>query len=249
MEKRKLTRRVQALVEAGGPLGAVSHLSQFSDHHGHVFDVGAHKGWIARRLLRIFPDCPLHLFEPVPDLTAHLKQHFGETDGVSVVPGALSDETGTAQFNVAHTLETSSLLSATSEDVARVHPEAVRVDATIDVPVDTIDGYCTAHDIDRIACLKLDVQGAELRVLHGAAAMLDAQAIDLIMLEWFAVPQYDGAPVLADTWHYLCSKDYMLYDIFPGSHIRATGQRRFGDAVFMSNRFRRVNLDPVAFAS
>ena len=135
----------------------------------------------------------------------------------------------------------------TSETTIQNNPEAIAVDTSIDVQLDTVDSYCAANGIDHITCMKLDVQGAELLVLEGAEEALENQKIDMIMLEWFATPHYDGAPLLVDTWQYLAGKNYSLYDIFPGRAVKPTRQRRFGDAVFISERFRHENLERIAF--
>lgn len=235
------------LMELGGPVGALGRLSQYSEHDGHVFDVGVNKGTIARHLIRIFPNCPAHLFEPLPEQAETLAERFKEIEGLRVVQCALSNTTGSTSFNVADSRGTSSLFSVTSEDSVQNHPEAVQIDKTMEVTLDTVDGYCQANDIKHISCMKLDVQGAELLVLQGAEKMLESQSIDMIMLEWFAIPHYDGAPLLADTWQYLDSKNYAMYDIFPGRFVKPTRQRRFGDAVFISKRFQRDNLERIEF--
>jgi hypothetical protein len=70
---------------------------------------------------------------------------------------------------------------------------------------------------------------------------LSQQAIDMIMLEWFALPHYDGVPLLDEILSLMRGHGYWLYDIFPSKRLK-NGQLRFGDAVFISDRFRRNRL-------
>jgi hypothetical protein len=60
----------------------------------------------------------------------------------------------------------------------------------------------------------------------------------MIMLEWFALPHYDGVPLLDEILSLMRGHGYWLYDIFPSKRLK-NGQLRFGDAVFISDRFRR----------
>ena len=63
----------------------------------------------------------------------------------------------------------------------------------------------------------------------------------IIMLEWFAIPHYDGVPLLDEIWGLLRENGYTLVDIFPSRRL-PNGQLRFGDAVFISDTFRKTRL-------
>ena len=87
----------------------------------------------------------------------------------------------------------------------------------------------------------MDTQGSEFNILKGASKMLKKQGIDIIMLEWFAIPHYDDVPLLDEIWSLLRENGYVLYDLFPSKRF-PNGQLRFGDAVFISDTFRRTRL-------
>lgn len=69
------------------------------------------------------------------------------------------------------------------------------------VPTVSIDGYCAEHGIERIDLLKIDVEGAELLALKGAAKMLATGAIDRVQFEvskeMFAGMGLDGTEVFS----------------------------------------------------
>lgn len=237
--KRALTRRANVLAKKGGPVGALAKLSAVSDESGVVFDIGVNRGTIARHLIRIFPQNPCYLFEPLPQQADYVKDRFSEFSNVHVVQEALSNVTGTSEFFVGKRVGTSSLLRMDDQSL-KAHPEA-EVESSITVNLNTVDGFCRENNIQKISCMKIDAQGSELNIFKGAADMLSTQSIDMIMFEWFAVPHYENCPLILDLWMELDRHKYSMYDIFPKRYFR-NGQRRFGDAVFVSEKFRNERL-------
>ena len=59
----------------------------------------------------------------------------------------------------------------------------VRAEAAIEVDAVTLDRYCEERDVERIDVLKIDVEGAEERVLSGAAGLFQRGAVDLVIVE------------------------------------------------------------------
>jgi hypothetical protein len=53
----------------------------------------------------------------------------------------------------------------------------------IEVPTGTLDEFCATEDIEHVGLLKVDVEGAEGRVLRGASALLAAHRIALLFVE------------------------------------------------------------------
>ncbi|MEX0307650.1 MAG: FkbM family methyltransferase [Ruegeria sp.] len=237
--KTELTPRARKQVKQGGPVGAVARLSAVADHSSVVFDIGVNRGTVARHLIRIFPECQCYLFEPLPEQAAFVEDRFQSFGNVTVVEQALSNEPGKSEFFVGKNLGTSSLLSM-NDAALEQHPEA-KVSKSIEVELNTVDLFCQKNKIDHISCIKIDAQGSELNIFKGAEQMLSEQRVDIIMFEWFATPHYENCPLLLDLWNELDRHSYSLYDIFPHRSSR-NGQRRFGDAVFISDRFRKNNL-------
>nr|WP_170538526.1 FkbM family methyltransferase [Ruegeria arenilitoris] len=237
--KKPLTRRANVLARKGGPVGAIAKLSAVSDESGVVFDVGVNRGTIARHLIRMFPRNTCYLFEPLPEQAIYVGKRFSEFPNVRIIQQALSNELGSAEFFVGKRVGTSSLLRMSDESLA-AHPEA-EVDYSIPVTLNTVDVFCEEHGISKISCMKIDAQGSELNIFRGASRMLGSQSVDMIMFEWFAVQHYENCPLILDLWTELHSHGYSMFDIFPGRYFR-NGQRRFGDAVFVSDKFRRDRM-------
>ncbi len=232
-------RHLRQIIQKGGPMGAVARLSQYSDRSGAVLDVGVNRGTMALYLCRLFSDMPVHLIEPIPAQCDYVKERFARFPTAQVHQVALSDKTGKADFQLADHTGSSSLFTNTGEEAAR--HSSHNTQETITVETVRLDTWCSRNKVDRISCMKIDAQGSEFSILKGAPRMLGKQAIDIIMLEWFAIPHYDGVPLLDEIWGLLRGHGYTLYDIFPSRRLR-NGQLRFGDAVFISDKFRTSNL-------
>jgi len=233
-------RHLHAIMNDGGPLGAVANLSQYSERNGAVLDVGVNRGTIALYLCRLFSDLPIHLIEPIPAQCEYITERFSRFPTVKVHQLALSDRNGTADFHLADHTGSSSLF-ANEGDLSAQNSKHNTIE-NFEVEVQTLDTWCENNDVNHISCMKIDAQGAEHSILTGGERMLKSQAVDVIMLEWFATPHYDGVPLMDQIWSRMTEYGYVLYDLFPGRRFPKNGQLRFGDAVFMSHRFRDTCL-------
>lgn len=136
-------------------------------------DVGANRGYyslIAARTHRVFA------FEPNPgplaDLRASLELNgFGN---VTLVQAAVSDSSGSGQLHIHESVtELSSL--------AQVHDD---LDSQVDVETVGLDEYFQGHPGVAVGLIKMDIQGAELLALRGAAGILERHRPVLIIEEW-----------------------------------------------------------------
>ncbi len=223
------------IIAGGGPVAALARLSRYSERRGAVLDVGVNRGTVALKLARLYCDLPIHLIEPIPEQCRYLEERFARFPTLEVHQMALSDRNGTADFHIADHVGSSSLFTNAGEDAARHSTHATAQTITVDLA--RLDDWAAARGISHIACMKIDAQGSEFSILQGAERLLAAQAIDMLMLEWFTLPHYDGVPLLDEILGLMRGHGYWLYDIFPSKRLK-NGQLRFGDAVFISDRFR-----------
>jgi FkbM family methyltransferase len=120
-------------------------------------DVGAHYGSMLSRLCRAAPGGRHVAFEVIPAKVSFLRRKFPEVD---VRQLALADRTGRTRFFVcAGRSGFSSLARPTRRASSAIDAEAARLDDV--VPSDRAFGF-----------VKLDVEGAELLVIRGAARTL-----------------------------------------------------------------------------
>ena len=129
-------------------------------------------------------------------------------------------------------LPASSLLPPTSLRI-RNFP-AVETEKMIEVKVDRLDFVVRDHALARKPyLLKIDVQGFELEVLHGAIGILPD--VSAIICEVNAVPFYDGQARFEDIFAFVRQHNFKLVDI--GEPIRNpnTGEVLYCDVAFLNN--------------
>ncbi len=145
-----------------------------------VFDVGANEGDYARQFAG-WPQTTVHCFEPHPRTFGVLAQRTAQQANVRRHALALSDQAGEAQL-YDHAQETGSQHATLfAEVITDLHGSAAAASA---VELTTLDAFLEKTGIERIGLLKIDTEGNELRVLHGAAAALRDRRIDVIHFEF-----------------------------------------------------------------
>jgi FkbM family methyltransferase len=130
-----------------------------------VFDIGANTGAYCVPTGRSHPRAQVHAFEPI-DLNASLVQvslHLSAVDNVRVVRKCVSDKPGRVAFSLAADSAYSSMI----DTGRKVELQSFECDAV------TLADYCRAAGDLRPDVLKVDVEGAELKVLQGADALFD----------------------------------------------------------------------------
>jgi FkbM family methyltransferase len=149
-----------------------------------VIDVGANVGAFTAAFAGVVaPDGAVHSFEPYAPARRQLERtiELNSLDNVTVNSFAVTNEVGhVALYDYGPGYESWSTLEPRSIDVG---PQTIAAVGHTDVPSTTLDAYCEEKGIDRISLLKVDVEGAEARVLEGAEAILDRRAVDLIVIE------------------------------------------------------------------
>jgi FkbM family methyltransferase len=138
-----------------------------------VFDVGANVGQTTGIIKQQFPDAAVHAFEPVSSTYHALQGAVRDLPGVTCHRVALSDRTGQAVM----TSGSNSLLNHLVEgsDTSGAGLETVETD--------TLDHFCDARRIDRIDILKVDAEGADLKVLLGGARLFREHRIAFVLAE------------------------------------------------------------------
>ena len=128
------------------------------------YDVGAYVGWysvaLAPHVRRV---CA---FEPIPDICEELLRNIDELPNVYVYMMGLSDSVGVANFHI-------SSREPGTGSLAPLEEERFGVNTIQRRRVSTIDLLCT-NRLPPPSLIKIDVEGAELRVLKGAAQTISS---------------------------------------------------------------------------
>jgi FkbM family methyltransferase len=194
-----------------------------------IFDAGANVGQTAKNYRRLYPQANIWSFEPAPDPFRELEHCL--PNKFTAMRLALSDCKGEAQLNIGDQSYTNSLL------VRGNH-----AGKTIDVATDTVDNICSSYDINEIDILKIDVEGAETRVLNGAAQMLSRSAVKAVFIEVYFTPAYKDMPLFAALDVKLKSSGFYLhglYSLFRGRNERLS----FGNALYLLDKSQATRED------
>jgi FkbM family methyltransferase len=148
-------------------------------------DVGANHGYFTLiAASRVGASGRVYAFEPNPPVFRQLEAHVRLNrfdDRVRVADTALSDASGTAALFVSQ-CELNSGLSSLETPEQHAHGQLSR-DCAVSVSTETFDRWYTRVRPGQIAVMKIDVEGAERRVLDGMTATLRSGAIRAIVCE------------------------------------------------------------------
>jgi FkbM family methyltransferase len=197
-----------------------------------IFDIGAHEGQTYYTYRSLFPDAKIYSFEPSPSLFVALKLAQGKDRNAEAHQLAVSNTQGKQVFHLNQSSGTNSLLKAGEKAAEYYAPGLFDPKAELEVETTTIDQFMTHHVIADLSILKLDIQGAELMALQGAADHLKRKAITLIFLEVEFVYLYKNQALFHQVCGFLEEMGYVLYNLY-NLHSGAKGQLVAGDALFV----------------
>lgn len=144
-----------------------------------IFDVGARFGEVSALFHEAHGRFHIHAFEPDPRNAAYLRDRFQEKVTVNEVAAAeRAGEETLFYLPDAQLSHFSSLVEGTLE----AYPGNRGVDRQ-SVRTISLDGYADEKNIQDIAFLKIDVEGAENRVLEGTRRLLEERRIAWLLVE------------------------------------------------------------------
>jgi FkbM family methyltransferase len=185
----------------------LAHAAERGLRPSTVVDVGVAYG--TPELYDAFPDARLVLIEPLEEYAEALALIARGRDA-EVVRAAAGPEPGTTTINVHRAPALSSTLGAWRG--AGASDAAAR-----EVPVVRVDDVVAERSLAAPYVLKVDVEGAELRVLDGAPRVLEAA--ELVLLEVSLFELLPGAPLLHDVVAYMRERGFVVYELY-GGHVR-----------------------------
>ena len=203
-----------------------------------VLDVGANIGAFSAPLARaVAPGGAVHAFEPHEPSRRRLKRtiELNGLDGIVVSALAVTGDESPVEL---------STYGPGYDSWATTVPRAIEVPGGRLVPTETrrlestsLDAYCTAAGVDHVGVLKIDVEGGEPAVLAGAGGLLEAGAVDLVLVEVSdntLPPETPSSELLAQLEH-----NGLRPHVLDGPKLvpfRSTGRLEFANVVAASPR-------------
>lgn len=164
-----------------------------------VLDVGANIGEVALYAAkRVAPGGSVICFEPMSPLAAVLRENIrrNAATNVEVVPKAVAEQAGQA---VLYAPGERFHDGSAHAGLATLYGKGERAVPAGSIEVTTLDRFVEEAKLDRVDLIKIDVEGAELPVLRGAAGVLASHHPWLIIevqRETSAAAGYDQSEIL-----------------------------------------------------
>jgi FkbM family methyltransferase len=198
---------------------------------GMVFiDAGANEGLYSLFASRcVGPSGRVFSFEPSQREFHRLSCNIqiNGLENVQAVPAALSDESGEAELHVADSTHA-------GQNTLGTFIYEVPLLRTEKVSARTLDSFVAEHGVARLDVVKLDVEGAERRVLEGSRAVL-RQMRPIILFEASDASLRAQASGLPDVIEFLHSQNYRLhaFDGRTGAPVPADSKTRSDNMIAM----------------
>jgi FkbM family methyltransferase len=198
---------------------------------GVVFDVGAHAGQYTKLFARASSHGRVYAFEPGSYARTILRMvvWLHGLSNVAVVPIALGSEArldtltiplksgGSFGFGLSHLGQPSARWCAVAQEI---------------VALTTIDRVVKTLGLERLDFIKADIEGWELRLLHGAESTLE-RFRPRLLLELSGAALARAGDRLDDAFAFLAARGYRAYRFEPRTGLAPVTERGDGDFWFM----------------
>jgi FkbM family methyltransferase len=209
-----------------------------------LLDVGAHKGESARYLRKLFPDSIIHSFEPSANSFAELQLVRDEHTHCHNV--ALTDVDGGIDFFENKISHRNSVFRVNEASRDSLYLEQSRLKCA-EIPAGTFNlrqqvpsmrlaTFCAREGIRHVDLLKIDVQGAECKVLVGAAQALEFT--DTIILEIMFFDYYEHQGSFLEIESVLHPRGFRIFAISDISNNPMNGRTDWVEVIYRKTTIR-----------
>ena len=196
-----------------------------------IFDIGAHHGQTAKEFRTWFPKAHIFCFEPFPDSYSELVKNTSDDIRIRCFNYGLSDSQGVFPFQSNRQSSTNSLLESDPSAQSVWGNNILTTDAVVELQFHPLDSVAPSLGIKQIDILKMDVQGAEYKVVQGAMRLCEQRLIGLVYSEIITQPTYLGQKRFDQALSFYYESGFDLWNIYNLSNT-AAGQLRQVDALF-----------------
>lgn len=188
-----------------------------------VYDVGANIGLYSRFLVQHFKASHVYSFEPMENNRRLLAENLaigGCASQVTIVPCAVSDKDGVAEFQVDDlTSGTGALDAVTHGKPSQSRSQYGLPPKTERVKVASLDTFVKQEGVALPNVVKIDVEGAEAIALKGASRLLCEHGPHLII-------ELHGTEPTRQVLRFLWERDYRCF-----GYLIANGEKQYKEVV------------------
>ena len=180
--------------------GSEKILRRFLRKDRDFFDVGANIGYYCCYMTDLVNK--VHAFEIDEYFIPILKANTQQCSNVEVVEFAVMDKPGSVEFLKPQRITSSGQIQGAGNHLAGQKTRAVTVAAV------SIDSYCSERQDVWPCAIKMDTDGSEKQILHGAVATIE-RTQPVILTEWTHVD--DIAAHEAELWKFTTDLQYKIW--------------------------------------
>jgi FkbM family methyltransferase len=195
----------------------VSFLNRLVKPGDIVFDVGGNIGFYTLNLARkVGTAGKVHVFEPIPENIMAIERNVelnSLQSSVIINPIAVSSVERELQLYISSRSDNSGWASIVA---SKFRPDCLNVKAI------SLDAYVAQNDIEHVALIKMDIEGAELQALQGMSQLLGCEDAPMIYFEInpFLLEKQAINPI--DVKQFLSSFGFTLYALQKKQMIRVS---------------------------
>lgn len=211
---------------------ALALAQRFAIKNLTIFDIGANNGLWSMAMLKMDDKCMVYAFEPSHVAFTKLQMNLGEFDRVSLFQSGFSDQAGT--FKLYSDALGSGFASLTKR---RLDHFDLPFEETEEVQIYTVDDFLASHpSTPSPDILKLDVEGLELQILHGARKTL--KSVNVVQFE-FGGANIDSRTYFQDFWYFFEPLGFEIFRLGPKG-LSSIKQYSESDEIFETTNYFAV---------
>lgn len=142
-------------------INSLNYLKKSGFNPETILDIGANHGTWTRDVLKIFPNSKYYLVEPQGTLEKHISD-LKFNRNVYFYPIGIGGTNGTFEFSINQSDDSSSFRPMDSQI------EGYKFVKKIKVPMLTLDSFLNQYSLPIPHLIKIDAEGLDLEVIHGA---------------------------------------------------------------------------------
>lgn len=207
-----------------------SILADLLPENGTFIEAGAYNGKDTLIMASHFPKATIHAFEPLPEIYTELKKNTHSISSIKTYPLALSIQSGTATFYVAHHPKRPGKICQAGSLHApkdRLNHSPITYPHTTQVPTITLDKWADQNQITHVDFMWLDMQGHELAVLKASPRIL--KTITALYVELNFIQAYEGQPSALELHEWVLSQGFTL----KGTDYKQNPTHFFGNHIYI----------------
>jgi FkbM family methyltransferase len=194
-----------------------------------VVDVGANTGQFARTIHEVLPEAYIYSFEPLSDCFVELQRVMGGIRTFRAFNTALDDRDGDAEFYRSSWSPSSSLLPM--QELHKQNFPFTAGESRETVKVRRLDDCAKELTIEKEVLVKLDVQGAEDKVIRGGRNLL--QRAKVLIVETSMDSLYEEQPLFADIFKLLEGLGFRYKGALSQAFSLLDGSVLYADSIFI----------------